>query len=267
MTSTISPSVGVLPQQPAPTSTNCATPPPPPPLCTASPVTTTPSTTIGGGTVQAAQGAMAVAPEQLVPVLQELVGALTNLIGALQQQGGAGAAGAAGAPTQGGGAGTDVSPESPAPSGTGAVDPSSVKDMTSTAGLSAASLKGLEVAHAHGIPLVSGKRGGGGGSTSDHPAGNAIDVSTLAIGSPQSTEGTPEMKAYAEHMRQEAKAGRLDVKYIIRDGQIASPRSNWEFRTYTYPGQTREGLEKLKQSDRGEYNRIQHYDHVHVSFD
>lgn len=70
-------------------------------------------------------------------------------------------------------------------------------------------MRGLEEAHRYGLPLVSGKRSGNG--TSDHDHGDAIDVGTLPIGSPSSNGGTPQMKAFAEHMRLEGKAGRLKV--------------------------------------------------------
>ena len=74
------------------------------------------------------------------------------------------------------------------------------------------------------------------------------------------------MKAFAEHMRDEGKAGRLDVKYIIADGRIASAKGGWEWRPYTYPGKSAASLAALKRPNRGEYNRLQHFDHVHVSF-
>jgi hypothetical protein len=154
----------------------------------------------------------------------------------------------------------------PAPAaGAGTVDPSTVKDKTGTGGLSAAPKRGLEVAHTFGLPLVSGHRPGG-PSSSDHTHGNAIDVGTLPIGAASSTEGTPQMKAYAEHMRQAGKRGELGVKYVILDGKIASSRENWEWRTYTYPGKSAAEMEAMKSSNRGEYNRMQHHDHVHVSF-
>ncbi len=317
MTPTLSPVTGALPQQPAPTSTNCAAPPPP---LSATPVPQTqqavvgadpstmspPAPTVGGGTVQAAQGAIAVSPEQLIPAIQGLIESINKLVAALQggvtgggAPGGtpgqvgqcgmpgctmdhaAAGVGALGAPpTQGGAnagptpsnADTQQSPnapraESPAganPAGAARVDPSSVKDKSGTGGLTGVSRRGLEEAHTFGLPLVSGKRSGNG--SSDHDHGNAIDVGTLPIGSPSSTGGTPQMKAFAEHMRQQGKAGQLNVKYVIADGRIASATNNWEWREYTYPGKSRESLDALKQSNRGEYNRIQHYDHVHVSF-
>lgn len=146
----------------------------------------------------------------------------------------------------------------------GNVDPGSVRDQTGTGGLTSAALAGLDQAHSYGLPLVSGKRSGTG--TSDHNHGNAIDVGTLPIGVASSDGGTPEMKAYAERMRQEGLAGQSNVKYIIRDGQIASARDNWEWRPYTYPGQSQAELAALQQSNPGEYNRLQHFDHVHVSF-
>jgi hypothetical protein len=327
MTPTISPVTGALPQQPAPTATNCATAPPP--LATSAPspaaaavptpqssqaavgaaptTSAPPATTVGGGTVQAAQGAMNVAPEQLVPILQELVAVLTKLVAAIQQQGGVTGGGApggapgqvgqcgmsgctmnhaaptqAGAPTQGGAMGgftpSDADKQqsrnaprasspaagNPAPASAQRVDPGSVKDKTGTGGLTSPSKRGLEEAHTFGLPLVSGKRSGSG--TSDHDHGNAIDVGTLPIGSPSSDGGTPQMKAFAEHMRQQGKAGKLDVKYVIADGRIASATNNWEWRAYTYPGKSQGELEALKRSNPGEYNRLQHNDHVHVSF-
>jgi hypothetical protein len=164
------------------------------------------------------------------------------------------------APASGGPAGSASSGAAP----TGNVDPSTVKDKTGTSGLSSAARAGLDQAHSYGLPLVSGKRSGNG--TSDHDSGNAIDVGTLPIGAASSTGGTPEMKAYAEAMRQAGKAGKGNVKYVIADGRIASARDNWEWRPYTYPGKTQAQLEQLKRTNRGEYNRLQHYDHVHVSF-
>ncbi len=146
----------------------------------------------------------------------------------------------------------------------GTVDPSTVKDKTSTSGLSEAAKAGLAEAHKFGLPLVSGKRSGSG--TSDHNHGDAIDVSTLPIGAASSNGGTQQMKEYAEHMRQQGKAGKMKVKYVILDGKIASSRDNWNWRPYTYPGKTQAQLDALKKSNPGEYNRIQHYDHVHVSF-
>lgn len=172
----------------------------------------------------------------------------------------------------GGGSGGGSSPVGGAPGGsasggsapTGNVDPSSVKDKTGTGGLSSAARAGLDQAHSFGLPLVSGKRSGNG--TSDHDSGNAVDVGTLPIGAASSTGGTPQMKAYAESMRQAGKAGKRNVKYVIADGRIASARDNWEWRPYTYPGKTQAQLEQIKRTNRGEYNRLQHYDHVHVSF-
>jgi hypothetical protein len=296
----ISPSAGVLPQQQVqqPTMPSSCPHAASTPSQAVGIAPTTTDASLGGGAVQAAQGALMASPEQLVPVLQNLVDVVQRLIVVLQQQqtvsgGGAGStggcgmsactmehaaapAGAMGAPKAAANpsvnppstsSGDDRSAPAPAPaaSGAGTVDPSTVKDKTGTSGLKSQSIKGLDVAHRFGLPLVSGHRSGG-ASTSDHPKGLAIDVSTLPIGSPSSTGGTPQMKAYAEHMRQEGKAGRLDVEYVIHDGRIASSRENWEWRPYTYPGKTASSLESLKQSNRGEYNRIQHYDHVHVSF-
>lgn len=166
--------------------------------------------------------------------------------------------------SSGGASGTGATGSSSAAAPAGNVDPSSVKDKTGTNGLTAASKNGLQIAHTYGLPLVSGKRNGSG--TSDHNHGNAIDVSTLPIGAASSTEGTSQMKAFAERMRQDGKAGRNNVKYVIADGKIASAKNNWEWRPYTYPGKSQAQLEALKRSNRGEYNRIQHYDHVHVSF-
>jgi hypothetical protein len=111
---------------------------------------------------------------------------------------------------------------------------------------------------------VSGKRSGNG--KSDHDHGNAIDVGTLPIGVASSSEGTPTMKSFAEYMRQQGKAGNLDVKYVIRDGQIASATNNWEWRDYDVPGKTDAQMAALKASNPGEYNRLEHNDHVHVSF-
>jgi hypothetical protein len=183
------------------------------------------------------------------------------------------------APTQGGANGgvtpsdadTRQSPNAPAaprasdsaPSAA-LVDPSTVKDTSGTGGLTAASRRGLEEAHKYGLPLVSGKRSGNG--KSDHDHGNATDVGTLPIGVASSDGGTPTMKAFAEHMRQQGKAGQLNVKYVIADGRIASATNNWEWREYTYPDKSKAELEALKRSNRGEYNRLQHFDHVHVSY-
>lgn len=249
-------------------------------------------TAMGGGAMQAAQGAIP-STDQLAPVLQSLAAALQQLAAVLQQLPGAAGGGvpgeirgAAGAPiaksapdatsskaaastkqsTKRATTAPATQPAARQPSGDeGKVEPSSVKDKASTKGLKPQSLAGLDVAHRYGLPLVSGYRSGG-SSTSDHPGGKAIDVSTLAIGSAKSSGATPQMQAYAEHMRQEGKAGRLNVEYVISDGRIASARDNWSWRPYTYPGKTTGELEALKQSNRGEYNRIQHFDHVHVSF-
>jgi hypothetical protein len=184
---------------------------------------------------------------------------LSGFLGA----GGGGSAPAAGGGSAASGGSSPTSSGDPRAVG-GNVDPSTVKDKASTSGLEPAARAGLEMAHRFGLPLVSGKRGGNG--KSDHDHGDAIDVGTLPIGAASSTGGTAEMKAFAEFMRQEGKAGRSKVKYIIRDGQIASKTSNWEWRPYTYPGKSQAELERLKQTNRGEYNRLQHYDHVHVSF-
>jgi len=164
----------------------------------------------------------------------------------------------------GGGGGSSSGGGSSAISGGGNVDPSTVKDKSGTNGLEPNAQLGLQEAHKYGLPLVSGKRSGNG--TSDHDHGDAIDVGTLPIGAASSNGGTAEMKAFAEHMRMEGKAGRLNVKYLIRDGQIASSRNNWDWRPYTYPGKTQGELDALKRSNPGEYNRLQHFDHVHVSF-
>lgn len=198
--------------------------------------------------------------------------ALQNLGGGSSSGGGGGVdamggGGGGGSSSGGGGGGGSVNSSGGgggASSTGGTVDPSSVKDKSSTGGLNGSAKRGLEEAHKYGLPLVSGKRSGGG--TSDHDHGNAIDVGTLPIGAASSNGGTPQMKEFAEHMRQEGKAGRLNVKYIIRDGQIASPRNNWEWRPYTYPGKSQGELDALKRSNPGEYNRLQHFDHVHVSF-
>lgn len=195
----------------------------------------------------------------LVPALSSFGGARlgTPGIGGSPLNGFLGGGNSAGAPLQGGAPGSNSSP-------VGNVNPSTVKDKTGTHGISAAARSGLNEAHRFGLPLVSGKRNGGG--KSDHDHGNAIDVGTLAIGSPSSTGGTSQMKAYAEKMRQMGKAGRGNVKYVIADGKIASARNNWAWRPYTYPGKSQGDLARLKRTNRGEYNRLQHYDHVHVSF-
>jgi hypothetical protein len=265
-----------------------------------SPATTAVATGAGGGAVQAVQGAALATPEQLIEALKTLTADLEKLVASIRAQngvvGGGGAAGcgcgmpscthgAGMADAQGAMGAMAAPPAAPAPApaptaatsgggeaaapapvaGAGTVDPSTVKDKTGTGGLTDAPKRGLEVAHTFGLPLVSGHRPGGPDS-SDHTHGNAIDVSTIPIGAASSTEGTPQMKAYAEHMRQAGKRGELDVKYVILDGKIASSRENWEWRTYTYPGKSAAEMEAMKSSNRGEYNRMQHYDHVHVSF-
>ncbi|MCB0878461.1 MAG: hypothetical protein KDC46_05715 [Thermoleophilia bacterium] len=277
--STISPTTGALPQYAAPTSMSCGCQQP------------APSAAVAGG------GPLAgVSTEQLtglVTAVQGLVDAVRGLVSVLSQQapaasgGGASLQGAAAAPdapaslelasspttAPSGATATAGSPprsaRPPAPStsvaGGGSVDPSTVKDKASTKGLKAPAARGLEVAHSFGLPLVSGHRSGG-APNSDHPKGLAIDVSQLAIGSASSTQGTEQMQAYAEYMRQQGKAGKLDVKYVIHNGRIASATNDWAWRDYTYPGKTQASLAALKQSNRGEYNRLQHYDHVHVSF-
>lgn len=260
-----------------------------------------PATTgVTGGGAQAVQGAATVSAEQLVPVLQQVIAVVEQLIAALQAQGVTGGGATGGAVGQCGMAGCTMdhgagqsmqgasgAPQAPAgerdarqgeqrarearrqesaaPAGAGTVDPSTVKDKTSTKGLSAAALRGLEEAHRFGLPLVSGKRSGG-APGSDHVHGDAIDVGTLPIGVASSSRGTPQMIAYAEHMRAAGKAGQLNVKYIILNGQIASPTNNWAWRPYTYPGKSTAELESLKRTNPGEYNRLQHNDHVHVSF-
>lgn len=255
----------------------------------------------GGGGAQAVQGAAQLDPAQLVPVLQQVVATVNQLVAVLQAQGGVSGGGAPGGSVgqcgmpgctmdhsipqaaRGASGAPDAAaaprdaregarrhaghvPQASPPlavsaPGAGGVDPSTVKDKTSLAGLSAASKRGLEEAHRFGLPLVSGKRGGD--TKSDHFHGNAIDVGTLPIGAPSSKEGTPQMKAFAEHMRLEGKAGRLGVKYVILDGKIASGVNDWAWRPYTAPGYTPASLRKLSP---GEFNRLQHNDHVHVSF-
>ena len=186
--------------------------------------------------------------------LQALSGGGSGSGGDVSAMGGGGGGGVS---SSGGGGGS-------ASTAGGTVDPSTVKDKSGTGGLEPAAVRGLEEAHKYGLPLVSGKRSGNG--KSDHDHGDAIDVGTLPIGAASSNGGTPQMKAFAEHMRQEGKAGRLKVKYIIRDGEIASPKNNWEWRPYIYPGKSQAELDALKRSNPGEYNRLQHFDHVHVSF-
>lgn len=188
----------------------------------------------------------------------------SNGLGGLNGSGASGGGASGGSSASGGASSSGGSSAAGGASAGGNVDPSTVKDKTSTSGLSAAAVEGLNQAHKFGLPLVSGKRSGSG--TSDHNHGDAIDVGTLPIGAASSNGGTPEMKAFAEHMRQEGKAGRSKVKYIIRDGEIASATGNWEWRPYTYPGKSQGELQALKQSNPGEYNRLQHFDHVHVSF-
>lgn len=193
--------------------------------------------------------------------LQNLAGGSSGGGGGAVNSVGGSSGGGGGVSSSGGGGGGSTST---ATGKGGNVDPSSVKDKTGTSGLNGSAKRGLEEAHKWGLPLVSGKRSGGG--SSDHDHGNAIDVGTLPIGAASSNGGTQQMKEFAEHMRQEGKAGRLNVKYIIRDGQIASSRDNWAWRPYIYPGKTQAQLDALKRSNPGEYNRIQHFDHVHVSF-
>lgn len=210
--------------------------------------------------------------QQSLQTGQVLLQMMSLLLG-LMAAGGAGSALAGGSQTggtqelgqasssggSGGGGGT-----SSVTGGGGNVDPSTVTDKDKGGGLSANAQRGLEEAHKWGLPLVSGKRSGNG--KSDHDHGDAIDVGTLPIGAASSNGGTQQMKDFAEHMRLEGKAGRLNVKYIIRDGQIASSKGNWEWRPYTYPGKSQAELDALKRSNPGEYNRLQHFDHVHVSF-
>jgi hypothetical protein len=237
----------------------------------------------GAGPLDAVAGAGSVVGiEQLLPALQQLVTTLGMLVQQLQAQlGGAsgGSAcmhhpsmtGAAGAPDaqsmmmQSGAHATPFvamqSHAQPMQQPVQEVDPATVKNKDSTNGLSAAALRGLEIANRFGLPLVSGKRGGN--TKSDHFHGDAIDVGTLAIASPDSDEGTPAMKAYAEYMRQAGQAGQLNVKYIVLDGKIASARSNWAWRPYMPPGHSAETI--ARQSE-GERNRLLHNDHVHVSF-
>jgi hypothetical protein len=196
--------------------------------------------------------------------LQNMANAQTGGLDSVSGSSGGGGSNGGGASSSGGTSNSGGSSGTNSTSTGGKVDPSTVKDKTGTSGLNASAKRGLEEAHKYGLPLVSGKRSGGG--SSDHDHGDAIDVGTLPIGAASSNGGTPQMKEFAEHMRQEGKAGRLNVKYIIRDGQIASSRDNWAWRPYIYPGKTQAQLDALKRSNPGEYNRIQHFDHVHVSF-
>lgn len=238
---------------------------------------------VTGGGAQAVQGAATVDDPRAVAVLQQAIEATKQLIAAHHAAGlcgmpGGGAAyartvmqGPAGAPRASAGLGPA---SEPAPEPGLASEPfttqeapaaAPVRDRTSTRGLQRTALRGLEEAHRFGLPLVSGYRPGG-SSRSDHAHGRAIDVADIPIGDPKSTQGSPRMRAYAEHMRQEGKAGRLAVKYVILDGRIASATDDWAWRPYTYPGKSRGELQALKASNRGEYNRLQHFDHVHVSF-
>ncbi|MEO6867800.1 MAG: hypothetical protein ABI200_07240 [Gaiellales bacterium] len=246
------------------------------------PATAPAAAVTGGG--QVVSGAAQLNEPQLLAALTQLRDALVQLVSALQAQGGVQGGGAATAGTshaccaslmQPGAAAAPAPPSpqilAPAPAVTAErpqvtqrVDPSSIKDKDSATGLTAASKRGLEEAHTYGLPLVSGKRSGSG--TSDHIHGNAIDVSTLPIGAKSSSGGTSQMKAFAEHIREQGKAGNLNVKYVIADGRIASSKDNWSWRPYTSPGKSESSLAALKQSNQGEFNRIQHYDHVHVSF-
>ncbi|MEO6867801.1 MAG: hypothetical protein ABI200_07245 [Gaiellales bacterium] len=262
-----------------------------PPSATNTQAAPTLPTTGGGG--QAAVGVAELAPilAKITDAISRLQAALTSHVAGASGGGPAGAGasaicphvnmppalttappiksdskGANGAP-EAKGAKSKGAPGKGAPSksgGGGKVDPSSVKDKTSIGGLTSTSKRGLQEAHKYGLPLVSGKRGGSG--TSDHIHGNAIDVGTLPIGAKSSSGGTPKMKEFAEHMREQGKAGKLNVKYVIADGRIASANDNWSWRPYTYPGKSASSLAALKQSNQGEFNRIQHYDHVHVSF-
>ena len=202
-----------------------------------------------GGGPDAMRGANAIAP-----ALGQLVDAIARLVDVLS---------APGAPTSGGG-GAAAAPTPPSASMPGSASKVDVADKARTTGLSTAARRGLDEAHRFGLPLVSGKRDGNG--RSDHDHGNAIDVSTLPISADSSTGGTPKMREFAEFMRQQGAAGQLDVKYVIADGRIASAKDGWQWRPYTHPDQSAESLAKLKSSNRGEYNRLQHYDHVHVSF-
>lgn len=187
---------------------------------------------------------------------------VSDFLGGSSGGGSSGGGGSVGSSGSGGGSSSGGFPTGTVNPGT--VNPSSVKDKTSTSGLSPEAVAGLNEAHKFGLPLVSGKRSGSG--TSDHNHGDAIDVGTLPIGAASSTGGTKEMKEFAEYMRQQGKAGKLNVKYVIADGKIASSRDNWAWRPYTYPGKTQAQLDALKKSNPGEYNRLQHNDHVHVSF-
>ncbi len=191
-----------------------------------------------GGGPDATRGA-----KTLVPLLEQLVATVDQLVDALAR------------------------PDTPKPGGAKAAPDapgSKRRGDSSTKGLSAAARRGLDEAHRFDLPLVSGKRSGNG--RSDHDHGDAIDVSNLPIGKASSDGATPKMREFAEFMRQQGAAGQLDVKYVISDGRIASEKGGWQWRPYTHPDQSAASLSKLKSSNRGEYNRLQHYDHVHVSF-
>jgi hypothetical protein len=261
------------------------------PSATVAPPMPVDATTAGGGG-QAVTGAANVDQQQLATVLKQVLDSVNALIAAIKAQGGVAGGGATGSGLPGSGVGAcgmpgcdmdhgataapttasakqaaAVKPLRSAPSNFAAApttDPGSVKDKTGLTGLTAASKRGLVEAHKYGLPLVSGKRTGN--SESDHSTGNAIDVGTLPIGVASSNGATPQMQAFREHMRALGKAGQLNVKYIISDGRIASATSNWEWRPYTYPGMSAAQLAALKSSNRGEYNRLEHFDHVHVSF-
>ncbi len=115
-----------------------------------------------------------------------------------------------------------------------------VQDSVSSEGLTANSMKALGEAHKFGLPLISGVAERG--NVSDHPHGNAIDVSNGV--------NTAEERQYAEWVRANPEA--VGAKYVIFAKQIASPSSDWEWRPYTHPSGA---------SDQ----TLDHFDHVHVS--
>lgn len=122
------------------------------------------------------------------------------------------------------------------------------KKDSSASGLSAASQAGLDQAHQHGLHLISGRRDSkisGTNKVSDHAHGNAIDVTN-------GSNPTAQTREYADFMRQQGKAGKLNIEYVIHDDKIASARDGWAWRPYKPQGEVTP--------------TTRHLDHVHVSF-
>ena len=130
-----------------------------------------------------------------------------------------------------------AAPAAAAPPATGATDVASKNVSTDGLSLNSRSVLAKANAPEYGLHLISGVAARG--NVSDHPAGNAVDVSNGAL--------TPQMRSFADDIR-----GKPGVKYVIYDNQIASAKDDWAWRPYTHPSG-------------GSNPTLDHEDHVHVS--